>query len=106
MSRVTVAMGFALIQAAVPPLAAQRLIGRVFDQSRRVVEGVQVIVNGGELRATSDSAGIFRVDLAASDSVIGFRRIGFEPLFVAVYPLPPADDTVLVQLRAAPIQLA
>jgi len=106
MYRLSLAIGLAMTQVGVRPAMAQQITGRVFDQSRRVVEGVQVVVNRHDLRATTDSAGIFNLEFSASDSEIAFRRIGFEPLLLRTHPLPPADDTVLVQLRTAPIQLA
>jgi hypothetical protein len=37
---------------------------------------------------------------------VGFRRIGYRPLVVKIDPLPPADDTLLVELESVPVQLS
>ena len=88
------------ISAQSRPRPTTRLVGRVFDQTRRLVPGVQVFVNRGEVRAATDTDGIFQLDVLPSDSTIGFRRIGYRPLVVRVDPLPPVGDTILVQLEA------
>lgn len=88
------------------PRPTTHLVGRVFDQTRHFVPGVQVLVNRGEARTATDGAGIFQLDVLPSDSTIGFRRIGYRPLVVRVDPLPPINDTILVQLEAIPVQLA
>lgn len=87
------------------PRPTTRLVGRVFDQTRRLIPGVEVFVNRGETRARTDTGGIFQLDVLPSDSTIGFRRIGYRPLVVRVDPLPPINDTILVQLEAIPVQL-
>jgi len=80
------------ISAQSRPRPPTRLVGRVFDQTRRLVPGVQVFVNRGEVRAATDTDGIFQLDVLPSDSTIGFRRIGYRPLVVRVDPLPPVGD--------------
>src|SRR5258706_15945759 len=82
------------------------LVGRVVDETRHLVPGVEVFVNRGEVRAITDTAGIFHLQILASDSTVGFRRIGYRPLIVRIDPLPPGDDTQLVQLQSVPVQLA
>ena len=39
------------------PRQRVRLVGRVFDQTRRLVKGVEVTVNRREVRAVTDDAG-------------------------------------------------
>jgi len=82
------------------------LVGRVVDETRHLVPGVEVFVNRGEVRAITDTAGIFHLQILASDSTVGFRRIGYRPLIVKIDPLPAVDDTLLVQLESVPIQLS
>jgi hypothetical protein len=95
------------------PLPAQthaheraRIVGRVFDQSYQLVSGVDVFVNRGEVRAVTDTSGIFHLQILPSDSTVGFRKIGYRPLVVRIDPLPRAEDTLLVQLESVPLQLA
>ena len=82
------------------------LVGRVVDETRHLVPGVEAFVNRGEVRAITDTAGIFHLQILASDSNVGFRRIGYRPLIVKIDPLPAVDDTLLVQLESVPIQLS
>lgn len=91
-------------------LAAQngtpaRVIGRVYDQRRRLLAGVEVLVDGRELRATTDRAGFFTLTVTSSDSTVGFRRVGYRPIQLSLRPLPPSDDTVLVELVPSPVEL-
>jgi len=88
------------------PRQRVRLVGRVFDQTRRLVKGVEVTVNRREVRAVTDDAGIFQLDVLPGDSVIAFRRIGYRPMLLAMDPLPAVQDTVPVELQAIPVQLS
>src|SRR6266536_1309167 len=99
---VWVMAGLAWAQAA----PAQRLVGRVFDETRHPIEGVEVIVNRREVRATTDSAGVFQIEVSRTDSTLAFRRIGYRPMLFAMRPLPSPDDTILVQLAGGPVRLA
>jgi len=67
---------------------------------------VEVLLNGAEVRSTTSASGVFQLQILPSDSTVGFRRIGYHPLVVRIDPLPPVDDTLLVQLETAPIQLS
>lgn len=87
------------------PRSSVRLVGRAIDQTRRPVEGVEVIVNRRDVRARTDSDGIFNLDVSSGDSTVGFRRIGYRPMLLTIYPLPPLGDTILVKLVTSPVSL-
>ena len=87
------------------PRSSVPLVGRAIDQTRRPVEGVEVIVNRREVRARTDSDGIFNLDVSPGDSTVGFRRIGYRPMLLTIYPLPPLGDTILVKLVNSPVSL-
>lgn len=91
--------------AQAPPRPPTHLVGRVIDEHRSPVEGVEVIFNRREVRARTDSAGFFTLEVGRSDSTIAFRRIGYQPLLATVHPLPPPGDTVLVRLVTSPVTL-
>ena len=57
------------------------------------------------MRARTDSAGLFTLDVGRSDSTIAFRRIGYQLLLATVHPLPPPGDTILVRLVTSPVTL-
>jgi hypothetical protein len=82
-----------------------RFVGRVYDEARRPIDQVQVIVNRRDVRATSDPFGVFHIDLAPGDSTVGFRRIGYRPLLLSLNPPPPPGDTILVELVPSPVEL-
>lgn len=88
------------------PRTTTRLVGRVIDQTRHLIPGVEVLVNGAEVRSTTSASGVFQLQILPSDSTVAFRRIGYRPLVVRIDPLPPGDDTLLVQLESVPIQLS
>jgi len=67
---------------------------------------VEVLVNGAEVQSTTSASGVFQLRILPSDSTVAFRRIGYRPLVVRIDPLPPGDDTLLVQLESVPIQLS
>ena len=92
--------------AQAEPRQRVRIIGRVFDQTRRLVERVEGVVKGRDVRAVTDSAGTFQLDLFSADSTVGFRRIGYRRILLSVVPLPRPQDTVLVQMQTIPIQLS
>src|SRR5712664_3584938 len=94
------------ICAQSPPRTTTRLVGRVIDQMRHLIPGVEVLVNGAEVRSTTSASGVFQLQILPSDSTVAFRRIGYRPLAVRIDPLPPGDDTLLVQLESVPIQLS
>jgi hypothetical protein len=81
------------------------LVGRIIDETRRSVEGAEIIVNRQELRAISDTDGIFKFAMLPGDSTLAFRRIGYHPLVVTLRPLPALDDTILVRLARSPVYL-
>ena len=85
--------------------APVRLVGRVYDDARRTLEGVELIVNRRELRATSGTDGVFTIEVGPGDSTLAFRRIGYKPLLVSLKPLPPERDTILVELISSPMRL-
>ena len=88
------------------PRTTTRLVGRVIDQTRHLIPGVEVLVNGAEVQSTTSASGVFQLRILPSDSTVAFRRIGYRPLVVRIDPLPPGDDTLLVQLESVPIQLS
>ena len=94
------------IVAQSPPRPPTRLVGQVIDQTRHLIAGVEVVVNGAEVRSTTNASGVFRLQILSSDSTVAFRRIGYRPLIVKIDPLPAVDDTLLVQLESVPIQLS
>ena len=107
-----VAIAFLLAVSAPRPASAQpesasqiRLTGRVYDEMRRPIADVEVIVNRSELRTSSDAAGLFSLVLTPLDSTLGFRRIGYRPILVSLRPLPSNGDTILVQLLTSSVQL-
>jgi hypothetical protein len=87
------------------PRQPVHLVGRVFDETRRTVDGVEIIVNEREVRARTNSAGIFYFDASPGDSTVGFRRIGYRPMVLTIDPLPPLGDTILVKLMTSPVSL-
>ena len=91
--------------AQAPPRQLIQLVGRVVDERRSPVEGVEVIINRRDVRARTDGAGLFTLDVGRSDSTIGFRRIGYQLLLATVHPLPPPGDTILVRLVTSPVTL-
>lgn len=100
------------IPLAVLPVRAQtqapqpvRFVGRVYDAAGRPIDQVEVIVNRREVRARSNGFGLFRVDLDPGDSTVGFRRIGYRPLLLSLNPMPPENDTILVELVPSPVEL-
>jgi len=94
------------ISAQSRPRPPTRLVGRVIDQTRHLIPDVEVVVNGADVRSTTSASGIFHLQILPSDSTVGFRRIGYRPLVVKIDPLPPADDTLLVELESVPVQLS
>ncbi len=82
-----------------------QVVGRVFDEARRPLAGVEVIVNRRQIRAVTDSAGAFALDLSASDSTLAFRRIGYGAMLFAINPSAPPTDTLLVQLATSAVSL-
>lgn len=96
---------FAQLSAQIQPPQTALLVGRVQDEFRRAIEGVEVIVNRREVRATTDQNGLFTVRVTPTDSTVAFRRIGYRPMLLALRPLPPSRDTILVELRASQVQL-
>src|SRR5438105_680951 len=70
------------------------LVGRIIDQTRHLIPDVEVVVNGADVRSTTNASGIFHLQILPSDSTVGFRRIGYRPLVVTIDPLPPVDDTL------------
>jgi len=91
--------------AQTQPREQMRLVGRVFDETQHLIEGVQVIVNRREVRAITDADGIFHLEVSPNDSTVGFRRIGYRPMLLTIHPLPPSRDTLLVQLLSSPVDL-
>ncbi len=96
----------ATIRAQSRPRTTTRVVGRVVDQTRHLIPGVEVLVNGADVRSMTNASGVFQLQIVPSDSTVGFRRIGYRPLVVRIDPLPPVDDTLLVQLESVPIQLS
>lgn len=94
-----------MMWAQTQPRQQVRLIGRVSDEAHRPVERVEVIVNRREVRAMTDGAGIFQLYVSPSDTTVGFRRIGYQPMLFTIHPLPPRRDTILVELVSSPVQL-
>jgi len=82
-----------------------RLVGRVFDETRRPVERVEVIINRRDVRAVTDAAGRFTLVVSSADSTVGFRRIGYHPMLLTLQPLPAPRDTILVELLRSPVEL-
>jgi outer membrane receptor protein involved in Fe transport len=66
---------------------------------------VEVIVNRRQIRAVTDSAGAFVLDVSPSDSTLAFRRIGYRAILFAIRPSAPPTDTILVQLTASAVSL-
>ena len=93
------------IFAQIPPPQKTLLVGRVYDQAHRAVDGVEVIVNRQEVRTTTDHNGFFTIQVFPVDSTVGFRRIGYRPMLLTLQPLPPLRDTILVELIASQVQL-
>ena len=91
-----------LIAFSAPP-QDHLLVGFAYDNARRPLAGVEVILNRRELKGTSDANGRFTLRLAPGDSTLGFRRIGYRPVLVSL--LPPPTDTILVELRPSIAEL-
>jgi hypothetical protein len=69
------------------------------------IEGVDVIVNRRDVRTQTRAGGHFVLEILPTDSTVGFRRIGFRPLLLALIPLPPVRDTVLVAMEPSAVEL-
>ncbi len=82
-----------------------QVVGRVYDQLRRPIAGVEVLIDRREVRATTNGSGVFTISVTARDSTVAFRRIGYRPMLVALHPMPPTNDTILVELVESPAQL-
>lgn len=86
-------------------LQQERLVGRVIDQTRHTIVGVEIIVNRRESRGITGSGGLFSVNVLPGDSTIAFRRIGYRPSIFAIGSQPSTGDTLLVQLEASAVDL-
>src|SRR6266540_1473988 len=82
------------------------IVGRVLDQTRLPVDGVEVIVNRRDVRARSDSTGVFKLTISPDDSTVAFRRIGYLSVVFAIRPLPSSVDTLFVHLDASAVVLS
>lgn len=102
--RYTIWAALGLVGSGVQPPQQVRLVGRVFDEAHRPVDAVEVIVNRQEVRAMTDGAGVFKLDVSRRDSTVGFRRIGYRPMLFTIQP-PPPRDTILVRLVTSPVHL-
>ena len=91
--------------AQTQPQEGVRLVGRVFDETHRPVDRVEVVVNRREVRARTDGDGIFILDVFQHDTTVGFRRIGYRPMLLTLRPLPPPRDTIWVELLTSPVKL-
>jgi Ca-activated chloride channel family protein len=96
--------------AEAPDAAAVVVVGRVTDAgSRAPIAGATVSVQGGNLGATTDAAGRYRLSLPASTRgtsiTVAARRIGYQPAQSTVRV--DADSLTLdFALRAASVQLS
>lgn len=100
---------FAAVAASPPSrLSAQqqsRVVGIVVDTARHRLQDVEVIINRREVRGVTTAAGVFAFDVAATDSTIAFRRIGYRPALFSIRPLPRSGDTIIISLEPSAIQL-
>ena len=86
-------------------LQSARITGRVRDRMGRPVAGAEVVVNRREIRSTSGPTGVFSIVVSKGDSTVGFRRIGYKPVILSVWPLPLAADTFDVELEPSAVEL-
>lgn len=84
-----VSSGSGVLCAQEQPGKGIPLVGRVYDEARRPIAGVEIIVNRKDLRATSARNGLFTVQVAPNDSSLGFRRIGYKPMLGLASPFAP-----------------
>jgi len=85
-----------------PPV---RIVGLVHDEVHRPIPGVEVLLGRIRLVAVTNSAGLFSLEAAPSESTIAFRRIGYRPLLLTLNPFPLAGDTILVRLASSRVEL-
>src|SRR5205809_1090628 len=64
------------VHAQTPRHTDVRLVGRLIDQTRHLIPGVEVLVNGAVVRSMTNASGVFQLQIVPSDSTVGFRRIG------------------------------
>ena len=92
------------LAAAVSPLGAQQLRGRVVDSSGVGISQAEVVILPDSLHATTGDSGSFSIGgLANGKHTIRVRRLGFEPAFVSI--LTPATGPLVVVMRPAPVTL-
>ena len=83
---ISVTLGLAVaLAAASTPAAAQGLssvVGKVLhDENERPIAGAEVSISGALLKATTDSAGAFRLTaVPAGKQIVWVRKIGFNPV--------------------------
>lgn len=92
-------LGLALAPVAGQAAAQATLAGRVIDdQSGRPMPGVEVLLDGRELRATTDSAGQYLISgLPAGRRPLVFRLVGYRP--VRTSALLIRGDTTRLEIR-------
>jgi hypothetical protein len=89
-----------------PATARAVLRGTVQDLSGAPLEGAEVEVLGFGRKATTPATGAYRVSVPGGRSWVIVRRIGFEPLRVALTFEPGQDRQVIFQLDRRPQRLA
>jgi hypothetical protein len=96
----------ALAQAPASPAATGGVTGVVRDSSGLGLRGASVLVAGTTLRATSDTAGHFRLfGLPTGSQTLQVRRLGYRAAFIPVSVEGSATGTVMVTLVPVPREL-
>jgi len=100
------AMPMAGIAQDAPASARAILRGSVQDLSGAPLEGAEVEVLGFGRKATTPATGAYRLSVPEGRSWVIVRRIGFEPLRVALTFEPGKDRRIIFQLGRRPQRLA
>ena len=99
----------AFVLTAPLPLSAQAALTGVVreDSSKRAVQGVEIVIQAIDRRATTDTAGQFVLGgLTHGEHIVLVRAIGYRPVLLRAYLV--TNDTLVVDLRIvkAVVQLA
>lgn len=103
---IALAMPAAVIAQDAPASARAILRGTIQDLTGAPLEGAEIEVLGAGRKATTPASGTYRLSVPEGRSWVIVRRIGFEPLRVALTFEAGQDRRITFQLDRVPQQLA